>query len=245
MCGVSTQRADVGEPPQIGDAAISARRERPIEQLAHHEIVGSAERLLEDFRPCGGCAELGDAALQKRRAERDVLGPGDRSIARAQILDALPNVHRPINQREFALDAKSGQWQRGRGGHGVAGDVEFVPHDGRFAMGRQSGGGFGHRRAAENVDTQIVPHDSREKFRIGAVAVLRVPRMHVGGRFDRRPRWRPQRIDAGALIENLPDVAAFFEHCQPELVVLDNRGAASAEFVRGRHRPSLCPCAPS
>ena len=156
-------RPRVREPPQVGDAAIGARRQRPVEGRAAGEVVGDAERTLEDFRArCRG-AELGEPLFEKRRAERDVLGPANRPIAGGQVLDTFANPDVRSISTISRSTRRPGAWQTRLSRSWRSIDLENVADQRRFTMRRQSGGGFGVRRPAENVGTEIVPHDAGEQ----------------------------------------------------------------------------------
>ena len=81
----------------------------------------------------------------------------------------------------------------------------------------------------ENVETQIVPHDSTEKLGIGAAAIVRMFSWIICRRLNGRPWRNPKRVHTGFLIEDLCNVAAFLEHCHAQIVVLDERGPAATE----------------
>ena len=70
-----------------------------------------------------------------------------------------------------------------------------------------------------------------------------MPRMVVGGRLNRRPGRRPERVDAGGLVQDLGDVPAFLEDGHAEDVVLEPRGAAAA-IVWKCHGAGIMPTAP-
>ena len=94
----------------------------------------------EDLRPRRGHAKLRDALLKKRRAERDVLGPADRPIARGEILDVFADREHAAAEDEPAVDLKLRERERRVHRDRMAGpvDVDVVAHDGRFAVRRQT-----------------------------------------------------------------------------------------------------------
>ena len=91
--------------------------------------------------------------------------------------------------------------------------------------------GFLVRRWTENIQTQVVPHNAGEQTRIAPASV----RVNVSGAvlrwLDRRPWRRPERIDAGGLVEDLGDVSALLQDRHSEIGVLDSGRAAAAILV--------------
>src|ERR1700730_5124604 len=81
-------------------------------------------------------------------------------------------------------------------------------------------------------------HDTGQQlaFRVGAV--FGMLSAVVGGRLDRRPRWRPQGIHASALVGDLRDVATFHQNGHTQIRRLDATGA-SASISVFRHSNSL------
>ena len=69
-----------------------ARNVRPIEHRAGLHVGRHAEIALEDFGARGGGAELGRAALQKRRTQRHVLRPARSGGRRREILHRLHDL---------------------------------------------------------------------------------------------------------------------------------------------------------
>src|SRR3954462_12774936 len=84
-------------------------------------------------------------------------------------------------------------------------------------------------RSAEDIETQVVPHDSRQQLRLDASAVGGVPRRDIIARFDRWPRRNPQRTDPARLVQDLGDVSSAFKHRDAQVAVLDRRRTASAK----------------
>ena len=95
-------------------------------------------------------------------------------------------------------------------------------------MDRQPDGRFLLGRPAEDVETEVVPHDPGEQIGIHVGAIPIAPRAAETGWLERRP-WRcPQRIHAGGLVVDLGDVTAFDQNGDAKIVVLNRRGAAAA-----------------
>ena len=89
-------------------------------------------------------------------------------------------------------------------------------------MGGEPGGRFGVRGTAENIETQVVTHDSRQQPCVRAGAVERLVLGVERGRLNRWPWWLPQRVDAGRLVDDRRDVAAFFEQRHVQEIVLEH-----------------------
>src|SRR5579872_7159576 len=92
MSGKGARDVGVGEYAEIGAAAIGARRQGPLEFGAGLQVGGAAEIALEHFRSRGRESEFGDAALEKRRSQGDVLRPGDGTVAGRQVLQSFADV---------------------------------------------------------------------------------------------------------------------------------------------------------
>ena len=107
------------------------------------------------------------------------------------------------------LDPQVRQRQQRPLDEGLARLLELVPHERRLAVHGQPGRGLLVRRPAEDVEAQVVAHDPREQRRVDSAAILGVHGVVVGRRLDRRPRRRPERVDARGLVQDLGDVAAF------------------------------------
>ena len=106
--------------------------------------------------------------------------------------------------------------------------LDLVARHRPLAVHRDAGREFLVRRSAENIQAQVVPHDAREQLALHARAVFGVHAGTVRRGLDGAPRRRPQRIDAGFLIEDFGDVPAFLQHGHTQVLVLDCRRAAAA-----------------
>ena len=98
-----------------------------------------------------------------------------------------------------------------------------------YFSGALSGLGLFQGGAAEDIQAEIMPHDPGQQFALAARAVFGMHGRAVCGRLDGRPGRNPQGIDAGLLVQDLRDVAAFLEHGHTQILVFDSRRAAPVE----------------
>ncbi len=191
--------------------------------------------MLDHLGPRRGCAELGESLSQERRSQRNVLRPADWAIARRHVLDRFLDPDAAAAKLDAAFELESRERQAGAYGQRRSVGLDFVCRDRRFAVGSQTCRGFVSGRPAEDVEAQVVSHDACEELCVHAGSVCLVHRDVVRRRFNRWPRRRPQRIDPGALVEDLCDVASFFEDCHADLVVFDRSCAPAAVRRRAHH----------
>ena len=92
----------------------------------------------------------------KRRAERDVLGPGDGAITRCQVLDGFGDMHPTAAQHEAPLEQQPGTRQARRRHQLIVDAADLVRNDRRFSVDRDSSQEFFRRRRAERVEAQVV-----------------------------------------------------------------------------------------
>jgi hypothetical protein len=83
------------------------------------------------------------------------------------------------------------------------------------------------RRAAEDIQAEVVSHDARQQTAFTAFSIYGVHGRPIGRVLDGRPRRGPERIDTGLFIEDFRDVAAFLEYGHAEVLVFDRRRAAT------------------
>ena len=87
MCGVRARTTGAQCNAEIDIAPSAPGREGPIELCRGLQHIGGPERAFEHLRTRGGRAKLGGAMFQKRRSQRHMLGPANRTIATREILD--------------------------------------------------------------------------------------------------------------------------------------------------------------
>ena len=92
-------------------------------------------------------------------------------------------------------------------------------------MNRKASTRFFGRGHSEQVETQIVAHDARQELGVRARPEMRCFSVVNVGWLDGLPVRHPQGTDAGALIEDLGDVAALLEdgHTQEVVFEMDGR----------------------
>src|SRR3954465_13438641 len=95
-------------------------------------------------------------------------------------------------------------------------------------------------RSAENVETQVVAHDSRQQLRLDSSAVGGVARLDIIARLDRGPGRNPQWADPARLVQDFGDVSSALKYRDAQVAVLDRRRTAPAEEQGIRHRRVLC-----
>jgi len=165
-----------------------------------------------------------------------MLGPADRAIAAREALDCLDDMHRAIVQREAPFDLQAGERKARAHGEPIPAGVDVVARNRCLAVRTEPGRELLIGRRSEDVEAPVVAHDPGQELRVGAGAVLRVASRIEGGRLDRRPCRRPQRVDPRSLDHDLGDMASFCEHGDLQIAVLDRHRAAAAMQGEGRHR---------
>src|SRR4051812_28738539 len=95
-------------------------------------------------------------------------------------------------------------------------------------------------RSAENVETQVVAHDSRQQLRLDSSSVGGVARSDIIAWLDRRPGRNPQWADPARLVQDFGDVSSPFKHRDAQVAVLNRRRTPPAEEQGIRHRRVLC-----
>src|SRR5262245_62545851 len=115
-----------------------------------------------------------------------MLRPADRSIATGEILDDFANANRAIDQFDPPLDLETRHRQVRARDERRAGPLEIVRRDRRLAVDRQAGCGLFGRWATENIEAQVVPHDSAEELPFRAAAVVSMMTRAERGRLNRR-----------------------------------------------------------
>src|ERR1700691_847228 len=101
--------------PQIDHSAVLVRAKKPIKLRAALLRSASVREIgINHFRSSGRRAELGLATLQEWRTKRDVLRPGNRTVATGEVFDALRKAdHHPIfGQVNLPLELELRQRQR-------------------------------------------------------------------------------------------------------------------------------------
>jgi hypothetical protein len=149
-------------------------------------------------RTPGRQVEKRDAALQERRAERDVFAHGERHIAARQIAHLLAHVNprRTGAQTDRTLEIHLGDGEPATVGKTQpAGADAFAPlapaHDRRFAMIAESGALFFRRRRAEGAQAKVVAANRRQQFHSVTLGV--VPAIAPG--IHGLPHGNPEGID--------------------------------------------------
>src|SRR5579864_640003 len=205
----------VGKQSQVFDSAVCDRLQRPL------EIVICAER-------AGLCArrpKLCHSLFEERRTEGHVLCPGDWPIEKGRILHRFSNEDPGAIETDAPFELKLGCRQEARGRQFAIAGRNLIRLNGRLAVHCDPGRGFFGRRRAEQVETEVVPHDPGEKLALGISAVLGMLLAAPGRRLDGWPGRNPQWIDTAGPVQNLRDVAAFGGYSQAYSVVLNLRGA--------------------
>ena len=131
------------------------------------EIVGAPELGLEHLRSRRRRTELGDALLEERRTERDVLGPPDRAIGArdgSRPFRGCGPRDRRASSRRSTTSCASGS--SARMNQIAVGAIDVVGRDRRLAVRRQARGRFVCRRPAEDVEAEVVAHDAGEEPRV-------------------------------------------------------------------------------
>src|SRR5258707_12797620 len=95
-----------------------------------------------------------------------------------------------------------------------------------FAVNRHPGGSFLRRWTAEQIQSQVMTHDSGKQFAFGVGAILGMLRQTISGRLNGWPRRQPQRPDTRCLVQDFGDVTALLRNTDAEFVVLQLGGAA-------------------
>ena len=164
--------------------------------------------------------------------------PIGRSMPARFSTDSRTRTRRPSRSNPSSNDdLRERQGRAHRQGLGRA--IDLISGDGRFPVSGHPGGGFLVGGAAENVEAQVVTHDSGEQPCVGARTVERFMRVGESRRLNRRPRRPPQRVDARGLVDDGRDVATLLEDHDAEDIVLDDRGPAVVVDLR-RHGAADC-----
>ena len=224
----------IGEHPKVRGPAVDPGRLRPVEIGAAAKVITRAEWRFQDPGSRDRRAEPRPPFLQEGRPERHVLGPSHRLVHTARVLHRFADPNGAPPQLDPALHLEPRARQTGAHHDRIGGpaDVEVRGRD--FAVHRQSGTGFGFGGSTEDVETEVVAHDSGQQARFDRAAVFGMALRVVLRGFDRGPRRRPQRIHTRALVEDLGKVPAALQHGHAEVLVL-NRGGLTAT-IRRQHR---------
>jgi sugar lactone lactonase YvrE len=233
--GESGGNGGTTEDAKVGGSAGDVGNVGPIEIGGRFLIGAGLPVVVFEYSRAGGRgAKFGAAALEKRRAERGVLGPGDGAVGGREIFERLVKFDGAVMaEADVALEAQlsDGELSTLRKPGGIGGDI--VAHDGTFAVNGHAGGSFFLGWLAENIEAEVMAHDAGQQFAFGIVAVLRVASAVVGRRLDGRPGRNPKRIHPGGFVEDLGNVSTFMKDRDEQVLVLDGRGAAAAEACFG------------
>src|SRR5271165_3033414 len=143
-----------------------------------------------------------------------MLGPADGTVERRQTGYGFGDPDNAFAEFDSALEADLRERQQSPHHETRAGCFDLVWRYRAFAMDADSGRGLFRRRAAEDIEAEVVAQDPREQ-RVGVSA---------RGRLDGWPRRGPKRIHSGGFVQDLGDVPAFPHNGDTEVSVLYARG---------------------
>src|SRR6266550_881810 len=160
---------------QVRLPTISARSAWPGKLFPRSQVSVEAWIRLRDDRTGHRGAELRCRGIEKGRAQRDVLRPGEGTVHRAEILHdfANPDVLPEQLNGPLELELSHGKRQALKQLAGRFRDVVAI-HRG-FAVNSEARDSFFGRGPSKQVEAQIVAHDACQELGIGAcseVAVL-------------------------------------------------------------------------
>ena len=98
-------------PKHVDRATAGSRRVRPVELGAGPKVIAGAEGSLEHERSGRRRSKFRAPPFEKGRAERDVLRPRNRAIARTDVLDDFARANRPIDELELPLELELCDWK--------------------------------------------------------------------------------------------------------------------------------------
>src|SRR5260370_32424072 len=111
-------------------------------------------------------------------------------------------------QADAALKLELCQLERGGGDQFVFPDGYGVSVHRRLAVNGDSGRCLFRTGAAKKINADVVAHDAGEQTALGISPILRVARLAERRWLNAGPRWGPQWVHTGRLMQDLGDVAA-------------------------------------